>query len=606
VGRIICAIILLASAAAMYVSWRRSQEEYWAGNEEHEEDLYSQSPEGHMKKLLFDDYQPLQDGKYVVKEVEDDQSRVVPAGRSGQPAVLVKEEKVKEFALEDFFDLDADIFRSDAEPRSEFNFLLCKELAALKDVLFAYSVAFFWANHDKGQMVLEASATDSQNFIAAKRFAIERDIVSQVAGDGKPQILGRVNPISEKELIRFYESTEYVKSVVAVPVYYLNGSSGKLPVGVLVADSKAEDAFGPETLSLLGHFTKLTSALIKSYTQKYDLLLDSELLTSIRRMQDRVKSEPGESAVLSSLADEANRLVNWDFLTVTMYADDKGGWVVQKIVNRTGAHYVAAEQSVDFTQSIVGRAIRTNTLEVIDDVELLGETPRFAPGEQLDARGSLLCVPISSVNRCYGALTLESRNKANFSGSEVETIYRLVENSAASLEVLYMNDLVKDYVVIDHMSGLYTRKHFVKRLEDEVLRAEEFGEDLALVTIAIDSIGEHLERHGNEGIDTIVNQVSRIIRANIRPYDIVGRQERDKMGALLVNTAASDAYLWAEKVRKQIASQIMTVNGRSFSITVSAGVCGLGEGMQKDELIAGTTKVLDKAIENGGNLVRVF
>jgi diguanylate cyclase (GGDEF)-like protein len=103
-----------------------------------------------------------------------------------------------------------------------------------------------------------------------------------------------------------------------------------------------------------------------------------------------------------------------------------------------------------------------------------------------------------------------------------------------------------------------------------------------------------------------MNQVAKIIRTNIRAYDVVGRQEPDGMGVLLVSTTASDAYLWAEKIRKQIAGHIITLGGRSFSVTVSAGVCGLSEGMCKDELLEGTTRVLSKAIEDGGNLVRVL
>ena len=31
------------------------------------------------------------------------------------------------------------------------------------------------------------------------------------------------------------------------------------------------------------------------------------------------------------------------------------------------------------------------------------------------------------MNRCYGALTLESRQAGQFTGNEVETMYRLVE-----------------------------------------------------------------------------------------------------------------------------------------------------------------------------------
>jgi len=39
---------------------------------------------------------------------------------------------------------------------------------------------------------------------------------------------------------------------------------------------------------------------------------------------------------------------------------------------------------------------------------------------------------------------------------------------------------------------------------------------------------------------------------------------------------------------------------------VSAGVCGLSDGMETGELVAGTAQVLGKAMEHGGNLVRVY
>jgi len=604
VGRIICGLFLFAGLAAAVVAWRKQIYIFDGDGGADTEETYSQSPEGTMKKLLFDDFQS-RGGKYVVKEIQEEDV-VMPSTKTVQPVpITMREEKAEEFQISDFFDLDSDIFRNDTEPKSEFNFLLHKALLALMDVVFAHSAAFFWANREKQQMVLETHATDSQNFMTAKRFDVEDDVVSQVARTGRPQLLGRINPVSERELIRYYESPEYIKSVIVVPVYFLKGDGDQLPVAVIVADSKAEDAFGAETMSMLGNFTKLVSALIKSYTDKYDLLLDSELLTSIRRMHDRIKSDPTEFTILNSLAEEANRLINWDFMTVAMYSDEQRGWVLQKVVNRSGQPYVTPDQVVDFNTSVVGSVIRTNSVERIDD--LAAEEPvRFHPLEHIDAQGTFLCIPISSMNRCYGALSLESRTPANFSGNEVETIYRLVESAAMALEVLYMNDLVKDFVIVDQLTGSFNKKHFLKKLEEEVQRAEDFGDDLALVSVALDGVQEHINRYGREGLDSIVNTVAKIIRTNIRPYDVVGRQDGDGIGVLLANTAASDAYLWAEKLRKQIASHIITLGNRSFSVTVSAGVCGLGEGMHKDELISGTSQVLNKAMENGGNLVRVF
>jgi len=577
--------------------WVRSSPENTKGKVSHH------LREDSMKTLMFDDYQPSASGKFVVKEINEEET-VVPSTKSALPAMQgSKEQKVKQFEVSDFVDTAVDL--SDLEPRREFQHLLSKSLVALRDVLFAHSVAFFWSNNEKQQCVLEAKATDSQNFIAETRFAMENDIVSQVSRDGKPQFHGRITPVSEKDLIRHYESTEYIKSLVAVPVFYPGEPLRRLPVGVLVADSKAEDAFGPETLEMLGHFTKLVSALIRSYTGKYDLLLDSELLTSLRRIQDRVKTDPTEFMVLTSLAEEANRLVNWDYLTMVMYTEEKQGWFIQKVVNKASTGYVSPDQGIDYGTSIVGQVIKTNKVESVED-RSARKAVRFFPGEAIESEGSFVCVPVSSFNRCYGALTLESRNKKNFSGKEVETIYRLVESGAALLEVVYMNSLVKEYVIVDQVTGSCNQRHFLKKLEQEVQRANDYGAELALVTLMVDEKQELCDRYAVEGFETVLNQVARIIRSAIRSYDIVGRLDDDRLAIILTNTTASDGYLWAEKMRKQIASHIIAQDGRTFSVTISAGVCGLSDGMHKDELLQGTSQVLHKAVEGGGNLVRVF
>jgi diguanylate cyclase (GGDEF)-like protein len=322
-------------------------------------------------------------------------------------------------------------------------------------------------------------------------------------------------------------------------------------------------------------------------------------------MQDRVKSDPSEYMIISSLAEEIHRLLNWDHLAITMYVEDKQGWVIQKVVNKNDEPYVTPDQLIDYPASVIGGVISENRLEVIEDLSNEDQV-RFFGGETIAAEGSFVSVPISSFNRCYGALSLESRTRKNFAGQEVETLYRLVEAAAGVLEVIYMNDLVKEYVIVDQVTGSFNQRHFLKKLEQEVQRATDFGTDLAMVTIQVDEEQELIHRHGKEGFKTVLNQVVKILRSSIRSYDVIGRLEDDSLAVILIDTAASDGYLWAEKMRKQIASHIISMGSTSFSVTISAGVCGLMDGMRREELLNGTSQVLHKAVEGGGNLVRVF
>jgi len=139
-----------------------------------------------------------------------------------------------------------------------------------------------------------------------------------------------------------------------------------------------------------------------------------------------------------------------------------------------------------------------------------------------------------------------------------------------------------------------------------VQRANDFGTDLTVVMISIDSMNEHMQRYGKDGFDFVLQNVGRMIKSSIRPYDLVGRYDFNRFAVLLVSTPANEANLWAEKMRKNIASNIINVDQKSFSVTVSIGVCGAVSQTSDIEFLENASQTLKKAIEAGGNIVRVF
>jgi diguanylate cyclase (GGDEF)-like protein len=143
-------------------------------------------------------------------------------------------------------------------------------------------------------------------------------------------------------------------------------------------------------------------------------------------------------------------------------------------------------------------------------------------------------------------------------------------------------------------------------MEEELQRADDAGNELSLLFITIDKADEITQRFGNDGYERVILTLAKAIRSSVRHYDLVGRYESDRFGVLLVNTAANEAYLWAEKIRKNIAGLVINLDGKNFSITISIGVAGALEGMKKEELLGNTVAVLNAASQAGGNVVRVF
>lgn len=567
-----------------------------------ETSVTNREQEVEMKKLVFDDLQPT-GRKYKVDLVEDSVSKAAPSTAKRGTTSTVAE---YEFQPTDFFDANEEVFVREGGPKSEFGFLMKKVLAVVKEVNFAHTVAFFWVNRDKNQIVLESFISDSDKFMTHRRRELGTDVISQVALSGQPKILNQVNAAGQLEMLGYYEAVEPVKTFVAVPIFYSKAAGiPHEPVAVLTIDCIDEDAYGPETLSSLGQFTKLISALIRSYTDKYDLLLDSEVLHSISRMREQLKIESSLYNVVRTLAEETSRLVAWDYVSVVLFDESRKSWVVQFVLNRLNDAYVSQTQEIDPHQSVVGGVIQTGIPRVLESMEGI-ELPRFYKAERVDSKGGFMVLPIVSLNRCYGVLTVESKDTKTYSDPEVRLLEKLVETGAGALEVLNLTDVVNNYVLMDETTGVATRSYFASRVQEEVHRANDFGADLTLVMLSIDSMSEHLHRYGKEGFDFVLQNIGRMIKSSVRPYDLVGRYDFNRFAILLVSTPAKEANLWAEKLRKNIASNIINVDQKSFSVTVSIGVCGAVSQTSDIELLENASQTLKKAVEAGGNIVRVF
>ena len=566
--------------------------------------LTTEERDKHMKKLVFDDWQD-SNSPYQVSQIEESEPPLPIQRRSmelkkktdDQPTTTV-------FDLNEFIESPETNTNGDDGPRAEFNAMIGKVLSVVKDVNFAHTVALFWINREKQQLVLESAVSDSQKFMTNRRFALASDLVSQIATHGKPQIVNYVNSMSQSDILPYYESAETVKTFVGVPIFY-NGSQSPEPVAVLILDCIEADAYGNETITSLAQIAKLVSTLIRSYTAKYDLLLDSEVLRSINRMREQLSIDFGTHTITRSLTEEVSRLVPWDYVSVVLFDDNRKSWVVHHLLNRMNDPYVPVMAELDAQQSIVTSVIQAGVPKIIDDLNL-ENLPRFYQAERCESKGAMVVVPLNSLTRCYGALIVENKDTKTYSDADIKLIQKLTETASWALEILSLTEVMNNYVSLDETTGVSTRKSFMERLQEEVQRANDFTNELSLVMISIDRMDDLMSRYGRDSFDFILQNVGKMIKVSIRPYDVVGRFDFNCFVILLVNTTSNEASLWAEKIRKNIASNIINIDNKSFSVTISVGVAGAVEDASDVDLLENVGRVLRKAVEAGGNIVRVY
>jgi diguanylate cyclase (GGDEF)-like protein len=602
-------VLLLFSAALIaYVIARVGKRRGFFINttDEDHHSLTSEESNNRMKKLIFDDFQVT--GKQYQVDFVDEPEHSQTMHDERENTALEKKDSEKTtttvFELNEFIETSGNGENAEEGPRAEFNALIQRVLSVVKDIQFAHTVALFWMNREKQQLVLEGYTTDSEKFMTNRRLPIGSDVVSQIAMNGKPQIVNFIDALGQGDMVPYYETTDVIKTFVGVPIFF-SGIQSQDPVAVLALDCLEADAYGNETITSLAQIAKLISTLIRSYTSKYDLLLDSEVLRSISRVREQLSIDFGAHSITRSLAEETSRLVPWDYIAIILFDDSRKSWVVHNLLNRMNDPYVSLLSELDPQQSLVIGVIQTGVPKIIDDLSTTS-VPRFYQAERCESKGALVIIPLNSLNRCYGALVIESKDPKTYSDADVKLIQKLAETSSWALEILSLTEVMNNYVSLDETTGVSTRKSFMGRLHEEVQRASDFSNDLSLVMVSIDRMDDHIARYGREAFDFILQNVGRMVKVSIRPYDIVGRFDFNCFVILLVNTTSNEASLWAEKIRKNVASNILNIDNKSFSVTISVGVAGAIDEASDVDLLENTDRVLRKAIEAGGNIVRVY
>ncbi|MDP1676554.1 MAG: diguanylate cyclase [Bacteroidota bacterium] len=507
----------------------------------------------------------------------------------------------------DFFEEKQNISMSYAEPQSEFTNLLLKVLAIVKEVCFAHSVTFFWVKTETRQLIVEGKISDSDAFTQDRKISLGLDVVSKIGLNGQPQIVNNILPETERDVLCYYKNLQGVKSFVGVPIFYAGDSSAQSPIAVLAVDSKAEDAYGDETFAILSHTATLISSLLISYTEKYDLSADVKLVEADTHLKKKISIQPSITLIINSLAEELENIISWDSISVVLFDDAQRAWAVASARVRGNDRFVSPKQLIDFEGGIVGHSIKTNSVQTINLAQnskiIFNENERSS---EVLKQGTLVSVPFSSGGKCFGAVVVSNRKANSFSKKDISSIQSLSTTIAPAFEIAELNMILSEHIAIDEQTGTLSKKYFVTRLNEELHRASDREEDLSLVFVSVSNLHDIEQRYGAEGKEAALIHVARHLRASVRLYDVVGRFDASTFGVILGDTIANDAFMWAEKLRTAIAGSIVSVDKRSFSLSVTIGISGASAKMLSDELIKNVTHVLEQAKKAGGNIARVF
>jgi diguanylate cyclase (GGDEF)-like protein len=145
---------------------------------------------------------------------------------------------------------------------------------------------------------------------------------------------------------------------------------------------------------------------------------------------------------------------------------------------------------------------------------------------------------------------------------------------AARLETLKMlgarRRLTMETVITDRLTGLYNRKYFLRRLEEELYRAGRYGYKggVLLATLDFEIPGGKLTEDTGT---TVIKAAAEFLVDRLRKTDIVARYKWDSFAFLLPEIPLEDCILVAQDVRTKLELLPVSVDDSEVTIHVSLG-----------------------------------
>ncbi|TCJ18008.1 diguanylate cyclase [Parasulfuritortus cantonensis] len=168
-------------------------------------------------------------------------------------------------------------------------------------------------------------------------------------------------------------------------------------------------------------------------------------------------------------------------------------------------------------------------------------------------------------------------------------------------------DVIGDLLTTDPLTGCYSRRGMINRLQAEQERAQRIERPCSLCLIDFDHFKRINDQYGHPAGDTVLKQGMRFVGGVLRKYDMVFRYGGEEFLLCLPATPADDAAQVIERIRSGLEKMPIMLPGRHrLHVTASFGIAEVADGQPVEDSIARADTALLTAKHNGRNRVEIW
>jgi diguanylate cyclase (GGDEF)-like protein len=256
-------------------------------------------------------------------------------------------------------------------------------------------------------------------------------------------------------------------------------------------------------------------------------------------------------------------------------------------------------------QGIIGTVHESRMPLIVSDVKA---TPGLERHRSRYRTGSFVAVPIATGQQSLGVVSLTDRVAPGpYTPDDVATLTLLMGPVALALGRERAWQEAQAYAqaaVIDPVSGLFNRRYFQTRLEEELQRAIRQASSVGLLMVDLDGFKSINDRFGHVAGDLVIRDISEILRRSVRIFDVCTRFGGEEFAVMMPGGTLESAGAIAERIRHRVeAYHRSEPDLRDMRVTASIGVAVSPPGATARELIERADRALYHAKRGGKNRV---
>lgn len=380
----------------------------------------------------------------------------------------------------------------------------------------------------------------------------------------------RVGDVRRDE--RYLEGLAEARSNLAVPLVVGNDVAG-----VLNVESERLDAFTEEhekLLTVLG--TQAALALLASRARNR---LQSRIgqLHVLHRISQLASMRKDLDETLPEILRIAGEIMP-DCQAAILLLDEEG---VLRVRAAEGYAEGVEELGISPGEGVTGRCLDTGETVVVQDVQ---HEENYIEG--VPKGRSEMAVPLKAEGDVIGVLDVESTRPHAFDEESARTLSVIGQQVAAVIHTVRLHAETRKLAVTDSLTGLNNRRHFLRKLEEHVARADRYDEELALLLLDCDQLKVINDRHGHHTGDRALVQVGELLRRTLRETDETARIGGDEFAALLLNADAELTRTVTDRLQAEIeALHLTTEESEAMDLTASTGIAFFPADAENTEML---------------------